>query len=961
MPTVDGKYFKLINQRSNKCAANPQGNVIDQRGCNDNDNQLFNFDPVDSYVFSKPAQNPTVQPIIKPAPQPIYQPAQNPTVQPVIKVAPQPLMREVAPQVSAKVPLNTPVFIRNKQTGRCLTAEINTGKRYHLSECNPSNNNQKFTVKHYQGDFNRVFAHNPAFVFDLAGQGQHDGNYYHNWPVNHTPAQHFKMPTVDGKYFKLINQRSNKCAANPQGDVIDQRGCNDNDNQLFNFDPVDSYVFSKPAQNPTVQPIIKPAPQPIYQPAQNPTVQPVIKVAPQPLMREVAPQVSAKVPLNTPVFIRNKQTGRCLTAEINTGKRYHLSECNPSNNNQKFTVKHYQGDFNRVFAHNPAFVFDLAGQGQHDGNYYHNWPVNHTPAQHFKMPTVDGKYFKLINQRSNKCAANPQGNVIDQRGCNDNDNQLFNFDPVDSFTSAKPAVNPMMRTTVIKTAPQPIVSDDTDGDCYKVPLNTPVFIRNKQTGRCLTAEINTGKRYHLSECNPSNNNQKFTVKHYQGDFNRVFAHNPAFVFDLAGQGQHDGNYYHNWPVNHTPAQHFKMPTVDGKYFKLINQRSNKCAANPQGDVIDQRGCNGNDNQLFNFDPVDSYVHSKPAQNPTVQPVIKSAPQPLMREVAPQVSPQPLMRETTTQVSTQPLMREAIEEDCDELPLNIPVFIRNKQTGRCLTAEINTGKRYHLSECNPSNNNQKFTVKHYQGDFNRVFAHNPAFVFDLAGQGQHDGNYYHNWPVNHTPAQHFKMPTVDGKYFKLINQRSNKCAANPQGDVIDQRGCNDNDNQLFNFDPVDSYVHSKPAQNSMMRTTVSHFKLFNHVPLNSLVSIRNKQTGRCLTAEINTGKRYYLSECNPSNINQKFTVRQYQGEFNRIFAHNPAFVFDLAGQGQHDGNYYHNWPVNNTPAQHFKMPTNKGFFKLINQRSNKCAANPQGDVIDQRGCNDSDNQLFFFTQ
>jgi hypothetical protein len=940
MPSVDGKYFKLINQRSNKCAANPQGDVIDQRGCNNNDNQLFTFDPIESFVISKPAVNPTVQPIIKPAPQPLMRevaPQVNPTVQPVIKPAPQPLMREDIDEDCDKVPLNTPVFIRNKQTGRCLTAEINTGKRYHLSVCNPSNINQKFTVRPYQGDFNRVFAHNPAFVFDLNGQGEQDGNYYHNWPVNNTPAQHFKMPSVDGKYFKLINQRSNKCAANPQGDVIDQRGCNNNDNQLFTFDPIESLYPSKPAQNPTVQPVIKPVPQP--------------------LMREVAPQVSAKVPLNTPVFIRNKQTGRCLTAEINTGKRYHLSECNPSNINQKFTVRPFQGDFNRVFAHNPAFVFDLNGQGEHDGNYYHNWPVNNTPAQHFKMPSVDGKYFKLINQRSNKCAANPQGDVIDQRGCNNNDNQLFNFDPVDSFVISKPAVNPTVQP-IIKPAPQPLMREVAPQVSAKVPLNTPVFIRNKQTGRCLTAEINTGKRYHLSVCNPSNINQKFTVRPYQGDFNRVFAHNPAFVFDLNGQGEHDGNYYHNWPVNNTPAQHFKMPSVDGKYFKLINQRSNKCAANPQGDVIDQRGCNNNDNQLFNFDPVDSFVISKPAVNPTVQPIIKPAPQPLMREVAPQVNPtvQPVIKP-----APQPLMREDIDEDCDKVPLNTPVFIRNKQTGRCLTAEINTGKRYHLSECNPSNINQKFTVRPYQGDFNRVFAHNPAFVFDLNGQGEQDGNYYHNWPVNNTPAQHFKMPSVDGKYFKLINQRSNKCAANPQGDVIDQRGCNNNDNQLFTFDPVDSFVISKPAVNPMMRTTVSHFKLFNHVPLNTLVSIRNKQTGRCLTAEINTGKRYHLAECNPSNINQKFTVRQYQGEFNRIFAHNPAFVFDLNGQGQQDGNYYHNWPVNNTPAQHFKMPTNNGFFKLINQRSNKCTANPQGDVIDQRGCNDNDNQLFFFTQ
>jgi len=363
-----------------------------------------------------------------------------------------------------------------------------------------------------------------------------------------------------------------------------------------------------------------------------------------------------------------------------------------------------------------------------------------------------------------------------------------------------------------------------------------------------------------------------------------------------------------------------MPSVDdGEYFKLINQKTNKCAANPQGNVIDQRGCNNNDNQLFEFD------ECKEEKKPVVI--------------------------SHREISTKP-------QSIGQVPLNTRLFIKNKQTGRCLTAEISQGKRYHLAECNPNNNNQKFTIKPYKGDLNRIFAHNPALVFDLAGQGAHDGNHYWNWPINDTPAQNFKMPAI-GDYFKLINEKTGKCAANPQGDVIDQRGCNNNDNQLFDFHDCED--ENMTVVKSEVKRTSTQFKLYTKVPLDTVVSIRNKKTGRCLTAEISQGKRYQLAECNPNNNNQKFTIKQYQGDFWRIFAHGNAHVFDLAGQGQHDGNYYHNWPVNSTPAQHFKMPISNGFFKMINQRSNKCAANPQGDVIDQRGCNDSDNQLFFIAQ
>ena len=151
--------------------------------------------------------------------------------------------------------------------------------------------------------------------------------------------------------------------------------------------------------------------------------------------------------------------------------------------------------------------------------------------------------------------------------------------------TTRPAIHPMP-----VVAPQPPV-------LQSVPLGRHVTIRNKASGKCITAEVKHGARYALADCNPNDNKQKFTIRAYNGPWWRIFAVGDPLVFNLAGQGQHDGNHFWNWPINNTPAQHFQMPMKNG-YFSMVNQRSNKCAANPHGNVMDQRSCNGQDNQFF---------------------------------------------------------------------------------------------------------------------------------------------------------------------------------------------------------------------------------------------------------------------------------------------------------------------------------------------------------------------------
>jgi hypothetical protein len=48
---------------------------------------------------------------------------------------------------------------------------------------------------------------------------------------------------------------------------------------------------------------------------------------------------------------------------------------------------------------------------------------------------------------------------------------------------------------------------------------------------------------------------------------------------------------------------------------------------------------------------------------------------------------------------------------------------------------------------------------------------------------------------------------------------------------------------------------------------------------------------------------------------------------RIFAVGDNLVFDLAGQGKHEGNYNCNRDINNTAAQNFQKPMRNGCLKL----------------------------------
>lgn len=149
---------------------------------------------------------------------------------------------------------------------------------------------------------------------------------------------------------------------------------------------------------------------------------PVVVVDPP---RPVGPQRVNQVPLNRIVTIRNKATGLCLACEVRHTAHYHMADCNPADNKQQFTIRPKNGEWWQIFAVSNNLVFDLAGQGRHDGNHYWNWPINHTAAQNFKMPITNG-YFSMINQTSNKCTSNSSGRKIDQRSCaNGDDKQLF--------------------------------------------------------------------------------------------------------------------------------------------------------------------------------------------------------------------------------------------------------------------------------------------------------------------------------------------------------------------------------------------------------------------------------------------------------------------------------------------------------------------------------------------------------
>lgn len=132
------------------------------------------------------------------------------------------------------------------------------------------------------------------------------------------------------------------------------------------------------------------------------------------------------------------------------------------------------------------------------------------------------------------------------------------------------------------------------------PLDTYIRIKNKASGLCLEAELANGQNYHMSVCKDTDRDrgQKFNVKQ-NGVWWNIFAFGNALVFENSGAMVHDGNFYWNWSLNKSPGQNFKMPMTNG-FFTIINQASNKCVANPQGMVVEQRTCNGNDNQLFSI-------------------------------------------------------------------------------------------------------------------------------------------------------------------------------------------------------------------------------------------------------------------------------------------------------------------------------------------------------------------------
>lgn len=452
-----------------------------------------------------------------------------------------------------KAPLGSWYIIRNVHSNMCLTWAANTFVKQ--TPCNPNQLNELWKVKSAEGkegDWVKISDINGQFLDYSNGE-------YRIASENKSGSQNFFAEERDSAYT-LKNESGKKCIAPSNlndGSLIKQIRCCGAKENLWKFEKVD---FNPSGQSNRVT-----------------VTKPVAPIAP-------VPKTNGNYPLNSPINIRDKKSGRCLTAMRIQGNRFILANCDPNNMDQIFYVKPHEGEFNRIFSNNFNLVFDLNGMGAQDANFYHNWPINNYDAQHWRMPIVkEGRYFKIINKATGKCVDNSSSNVIDQHVCFENINQLFHF-----THASDPQYNQLARATA-----EP-------NKTGLVAVNTPVFIKDKRSGRCLSAMMIQGQRYHLQYCNPNNNDQKFIVKPFRDGWFKIHAFNQNLVFDLNGNAGHDGNYYHNWPINHTNAQHFRFQTVDnGQYVKIINMNG-KAVTSYHGPDIDQRANNGNNNQLFYF-------------------------------------------------------------------------------------------------------------------------------------------------------------------------------------------------------------------------------------------------------------------------------------------------------------------------------------------------------------------------
>ena len=292
---------------------------------------------------------------------------------------------------------------------------------------------------------------------------------------------------------------------------------------------------------------------------------------------------------------------------------------------------------------------------------------------------------------------------------------------------------------------------------------------------------------------------------------------------------------------------------------------------------------------------------------------------------------------------------------NSLPNGYWFLIRNVQSKMC----ISWGKDRILRQvlCNMENESQwwKITKNQQKNEgWVRISNTNNEFLDNKASTTK--GTEYMIWTENGSTSQSF-YAEMKSSGFSLQSEQGKLCVApsglNDQSLVSQFRCCGTGQTQ-WTFEKV---TPRKPTPGPNYRE--KPVPVPNpHIPLDTLVTIRVKKTGKCLTAHGFLGE-FKFAKCNHNNKDQKFMVLK-NGEFYRVF--NPDnLAFDLKGSGKQNQNKYWLYQVNGTPAQNWSfVPTTGKFFKVVSQASNKCLDNPVNtETLLQWDCHGLDHQQFSF--